>query len=280
MREINLPTTPFATAIASFTVGLVKLSVHGGIEDAAGSGSGTLVSIGDVRGILTASHVLENLPNRGQVGIVEFLAETVHYRKRVIEMADAKKITIGGEACAPHGPDLGFLRLPRESVGWFTGLNSFYNLKKHRNDATEDNPPTPNFMHAVIGLVEERTKPLPEERPGERRKGFGAVFSDGNIVSTDRKNEFDLIEFSPKRYSDTVLPSDFEGTSGGALWRVFFEIDQDQPKVVGSRLWGVPFHQSGPSNDGSRTITCHAISGVYGALMDLILNEWPQECAR
>jgi hypothetical protein len=202
----------------------------------------------------------------------------MHYRKRLIDMAGAKKISIGGEACAPEGPDLGFLRLPQESTGWFDGLNSFYNLKKHRDDA--DDKPAQHHMHAIVGLVGERTKTLPGERPGERRAGFEAVFSDGDILRTDRKNEFDLIEFAPKRYPDTDLPGDFRGTSGGALWRIFFDVDQDRAKVVACRLWGIPFLQSLPSQNGDRTLTCHAMTGVYGALLDLTAREWPEESAR
>jgi hypothetical protein len=152
MREVKLPTAQFSAAIASFTVGFVKLSVRDRVEHADCAGSGTLVSIGRVRGVLTAAHVLEHLPDKGEVAIVEFLGETIHYRKRVIDMAGAKKIKIGGEACAPDGPDLGFVRLPEESLGWFVGLNSFYNLNKHRNDVVEDKPPAPHFMHVVIGL--------------------------------------------------------------------------------------------------------------------------------
>src|ERR1700749_4876859 len=101
MREVKLSTAQFSAAVASFTIGFVKLSVRNGVEHGDCAGSGTLVSIGSGRGVLTASHVLENLTDKGQVGIVEFLGETVHFRKRVIEMADAKKISIGGEACGP-----------------------------------------------------------------------------------------------------------------------------------------------------------------------------------
>lgn len=280
MREVKLSTAQFSTAVASFTVGFVKLSVRDGVEHADCAGSGTLVSIGSVRGVLTAAHVLEYLPDKGQVGIVEFLNETIHYRKRVIDMAGAKKIKIGGEDYAADGRDVGFLRLPEESVSWFNGLNSFYNLKKHRDDVTENQPPAPHHMHAVVGLVHERAKDLPADRPGERRAGFEAVFSDGNIVGTERKNEFDLIEFAPKKYPDTNLPGDFEGTSGGALWRIFFDVDQDQAKVVASRLWGVPFVQTFPSNGKPHTLTCHAMAAVYGPLMNLIAKEWPEEAAR
>lgn len=280
MREVKLATAQFSAATASFTVGFVKLSVHNGVEHADCAGSGTLVSIGSVHGVLTAAHVLEHLPDRGQVGIVEFLGEAIHYRKRLIDMAGAKKIKIGGEAEATDGRDLGFLRLPEETLGWFKGLNSFYNLKKHRDDLPEHRPPAPHHMHAVVGLIHERTKDLPADRQGERRAGFEAVFSDGDIVRANRKNEFDLIEFAPKKYPDTNLPGDFEGTSGGALWRIFFDVEQDQAKVIASRLWGVPILQSSPSQKGVRTLTCHAMTGVYGALMDLIAKEWPEETAR
>jgi hypothetical protein len=40
----------------AYTVGLVKLKVHDRLEDAIGAGSGTLVRVGKVHGILTAAH--------------------------------------------------------------------------------------------------------------------------------------------------------------------------------------------------------------------------------
>jgi hypothetical protein len=52
--------------------------VHNRVEDAIGAGSGTLVSIGKIRGILTAAHVLAHRPDKGEVGIVEYRGQTVH----------------------------------------------------------------------------------------------------------------------------------------------------------------------------------------------------------
>jgi hypothetical protein len=110
-RIVTIPTAGVSNAMAAYTIGFVKLEVHNNVEDAIGSGSGTLVSVGNVRGILTAAHVLDNLPDRGTVGIVEYQGESVHYRKRTIEMADTTRILLRGDAFGPDGPDLGFLRL-------------------------------------------------------------------------------------------------------------------------------------------------------------------------
>jgi hypothetical protein len=83
-RIVNVPTAGISQAMAAYTIGFVKLEVHDRVEDAIGAGSGTLVSIGKVYGILTAAHVLAHLPDSGAVGIVEYRGETIHYRKREI----------------------------------------------------------------------------------------------------------------------------------------------------------------------------------------------------
>jgi hypothetical protein len=75
------------------------------------------------------------------------------------------------------------------------------------------------------------------------------------------------------RTGPTLLPI-------GRANTIFYELDnQDQPKIVASRLWGVPFWQTFPSSGKPHTLTCHAMSGVYGALIDLIAGEWPKEVA-
>jgi hypothetical protein len=60
-RIITIPTAGASQAMAAYTIGLVKLEAHIRLEDAIGAGSGTLASVGKVRGMLTAAHVLDNL---------------------------------------------------------------------------------------------------------------------------------------------------------------------------------------------------------------------------
>ncbi|MGJ5036192.1 hypothetical protein ACQR13_18975 [Bradyrhizobium sp. HKCCYLRH3059] len=274
---VTIPTTAISDAIAAYTIGFAKLEIRDRVEDAVGAGSGTLVSVGRVRGILTAAHVLANLPDEGAVGIVEYSGQTVHYRKRTIDMANATKIVLRSDAFGLDGPDLGFLRLAPDTVGWFEAIGSFYNLLKHRSDASEAEPSL-EYIDAVIGMIDERTRDLPAERPRERRKGFEALFSNGTISSSCTVGGYELFDFVPTDYPDFQLPGDYGGTSGGAIWRIYLKIDGEKPNIAAVRLWGVPYYQT-KEDDGGHILTCHGTGGVYGALLDKIVASWPEESA-
>jgi hypothetical protein len=72
MTDIT-PLIPIAgSSIAPFSIAFAKLNVVGGEEDATPAGSGALVTVGSLHGILTAAHVLEALPDHGEVGLIRF----------------------------------------------------------------------------------------------------------------------------------------------------------------------------------------------------------------
>jgi hypothetical protein len=100
-----------------YTVGFLILSRRDGIEDAHPAGSGSLVAVGSTRGILTAAHVLTNLPDRGPVGLVRFPRNACMTQKQTIDMSFSEKLTIAATDFGPDGPDLGFLRLSPTEVG-------------------------------------------------------------------------------------------------------------------------------------------------------------------
>lgn len=58
--------------IRDMTIGLMNLSEAPGQEDAQPVGTGTLVSIDDTFGLLTAAHVIAALPRQGPIGFVRF----------------------------------------------------------------------------------------------------------------------------------------------------------------------------------------------------------------
>ncbi len=276
-RTITIPTAAVSDAMAAYTIGFAKLEVHERVEDAIGAGSGTLVRVGKVHGILTAAHVLVHLPDSGAVGIVEYRGQTIHYRKRTIEMANTTKIVLRGDAFGPDGPDLGFLRLAPDTVGWFEAIGSFYNLLKHRSD-TSGAAPSPDSTDAVVGMIDERTKDLPAERPHERRKGFEALFSNGTVSNDRIVGGYDLCDFAPTDYPDFTLPGDYGGTSGGAVWRIYLKVDGEKPDIAGVRLWGMPYYQT-KKEGGGHVLTCHGMGGIYGSLLDAIVKKWPEETA-
>lgn len=52
-----------------YMIGFVLLSAQGNIEIAESAGSGTLVTINGVKGILTAAHVVEKISKQQEVGL-------------------------------------------------------------------------------------------------------------------------------------------------------------------------------------------------------------------
>lgn len=273
---VSIPTEQISQEIANFTIGFAKLIVRDNIEDAIGAGSGTLAVLGPVHGVLTAAHVLDSLPNTGPVGLVRYLNENGRYQKQTIDMAGATKLVIRAEEFGMNGPDLGFLRLPADSVGWLKAINSFYELRRYRDEYIAGKLPDGSPLMALVGMIDERTKDLPPERRGQRRKGFEALFTDGDIVSGRIRDRHELMDFVPKNYPDFKLPGSFEGTSGGAIWQLFLQMVDGQAKVVAKRYWGIPFYQRRRTGK-TAVLICHGPDGIYKAMFDKIVDTWPSE---
>jgi hypothetical protein len=271
-RKVNIPTAQISQDISNFTIGLAKLSVHDRVEDALCAGSGTLASIGHVDGLLTAAHVLNELPKEGDVGIILYRDRSL--QKQVIKMENTDQVVIRGEIFGADGPDLGFLRIPHENVGWLKATNSFYNLTKRRDQVLAKETPASYFADAVIGMIDEFTKEIPVSEPKKRAKMFSAIFCNGSAKDNRDSNGYDLMDVEVTSYPDFPLPNSFEGMSGGALWRIYFNEENDVPSIVERRLFGVPFHQS-LAQDGARIITCHGPVGIYRTLIDEVSKKWP-----
>ncbi|MCW5692027.1 MAG: hypothetical protein KIT48_06655 [Pseudolabrys sp.] len=274
-RLVRIPTAKIGEEISDLMIGLARLTVHGRIEDALCAGSGTLVTIGRLDGLLTAAHVLEKLPTSGEVGIVLYRNGLV--QKQTIRMEYTDQVSVAGDSFGPNGPDIGFLRLPQENVGWLKATNTFYNVSKRRDDVLASQAPAPNHVDAVVGMVDELTKEIPAPRPKMRAMAFSAIIFDGIIESERFEHGFDILEFSATTYPDFPLPSSFAGVSGGALWRIYFTEQEGAPEIVAKRLLGVPFYES-PKARGMQ-ISCHGPLSVYGRLYDLVAEKWPSEIA-
>jgi hypothetical protein len=174
-------------------------------------------------------------------------------------MANSTKIVLRGDAFGPDGPDIGFLRLTPDTVGWFDAIGSFYDLLKHRTDASGAAPLTA-YTDAVVGMIDERTKDLPAERPRERGKGFEALFSNGPVSGERTGDGYDLFDSASTDYPDFTLPGNYGRTSGGAVWRIYLKLDGEKPDIAGVRLWGMPFHPT-KKDDGGHLLSCHERPG-------------------
>lgn len=252
---------------------------NNGIDDAASAGSGTLVMVGKLHGILTAAHVLDALPPQGRVGIITHLEAPHQYQKPTIRMEHTEPpVILRGDTFGPDGPDLAFLKLPDENIGWLAAKYSFYNLTRRRDDVLAGRAPSQYRSDTLTGTVQSFTSDAPSNNPRTRHKLFYSAMWQAMLISAEEK-EFDLDRYIIMGDPTLMVPESIAGTSGGSVWRTYVVLENDKPRIIEQRLIGVPFFES-TSHDGTqKIITCHGPKGIYGRLIDNIFKRWPDAAA-
>jgi hypothetical protein len=110
--------------LSNYSIGFVRLNLRDGVEAATQAGSGTLVRADGCPGILTADHVLSNLPDSGLVGLILSLRGGSAIQRPTIRMEGVRKIRLGPASYDRNGPDLA-LGILRPSDVSSLGANEF-----------------------------------------------------------------------------------------------------------------------------------------------------------
>ena len=117
---------------ANFAVGFVK--IEGQEDDAVPAGSGTFVTAAGRHAILTADHVLEALPSKGEFGLVLPNPDTRPRLHRYrLAASNVRKVTVGKASHDCNGPDLGLLVLGNPDIEKLGASKVFYNLASRRD---------------------------------------------------------------------------------------------------------------------------------------------------
>lgn len=228
-------------------------------------GSGTLVQMGGLSGILTAAHVLDALPDEGEVGIARLTStrriqtETITYRR------DDLFIDWRGYA-DPRGPDLGFVALDPDAAGSLAAGQTFLNLDVRRGPALADPQQRGPYLHVLWGIVGEWTDQTSAGQPVIKSL-CGAVA----VVGCSDQDSYDLCELEVSYEAPLATPDNFQGVSGGGLWRIFFS---DDGSVQQRELVGVPFWQHSSVED-LRRLVCHGPKSIYDYLPGKLGAKWP-----
>src|SRR5260370_23235923 len=93
-QTVQIPTAEIGRHAANFTIGFGNLSVRDNVEYVESAGSGTLVTVGSLQGILTAAHVLDALPDDGAVAIILNSESSAHFRKVKKRIKKADKLLL------------------------------------------------------------------------------------------------------------------------------------------------------------------------------------------
>ena len=253
--------------LADHMVGFVLL----GEDDAFYGGSGTFVSIGDVKAILTAEHVLDNLPEEGPVGLAMPTRFGAPLGLPHIRMEHVTPIRFGRSENEGEGPDLGLLVLPPPVASAIPSTKTFYNLSKRRKQVLESPAAIDGGPWLLVGSADEWTADGPPEAGFTRVKEFQGAVGFGLAENERIIGDFDYLDY-PAEYDENYEgPENYKGYSGGSLWQILCVMKDDKIIVKDRILSGVAFWQSGKTGS-ERRIKCHGRKSIYQRVIDEVMR--------
>jgi len=254
-----------ADPIKLYTIFLLSVQGSGNHEIIQPIGSGTLVSCRSSYGIVTAHHVIASsvYQKAHEIGFVT--GTTAHRGKLPKDILS--EITVGKPLPLSNRPDLAFIRLPRESIGWLKAEKSFWNLDRWRKRIEEINLPKVAGLWFLLGSpVYSMGIEISGDSPREEIwfPGMAGYSAPPHFFEED---EFDYLELAIEIPGASAAKIDFSGVSGGGIWQVIL-IDKGHGKIsIGECVYrGVAFYQTEIDDEGNRKIICHGLRSIYERL--------------
>jgi hypothetical protein len=265
VEELSLSQIPdtliesIGQAIANFSVGFVRVedTPHG--QDARLLGSGTLVTVNHTRAILTAHHVMKELPRDGRLGLI--LSSKPYPSTVSVEALHYLEIDRG--SVNSEGPDLGAVILSPPIAGSLEAVKSFYNMAPRRNRLLNEPPDINDGVWLVHGFVAERTVDERGVEGYEKVKGFYELTGHGWVKPPYSVGKYDYYAFPVNYLGQSVAPHKFGGMSGGGLWQVPLSRNSEGELTHQTPLLsGVVFYQERIEANRS-AVKCHGRRSVY-----------------
>jgi len=250
------------TQLSYFSVGLTKR-----VEGAGSTviGSGTLVSVGGRRGILTCGHVAEVYKDLAEIGMVHFAK--AGDQKRIVQLGETRTIILESSPEWSEGElDLAFTLLPHSVASSIAAQHLFMNMEINKGKMDVGEPQGAGWTDAMLGLVAEfSAKPFVDS--GQFISPMRGVLHTGNVIA----QENGLLTIKPKAYNLDKLPGSFGGMSGAGLWRVHFTESEAGPTILRYTLIGVTSWE----NKETKAVACQGWDRIDQALIPAIEKEFP-----
>jgi hypothetical protein len=258
--------------LAPYFIGFVNLQLTNGEADASIGGSGTLVSIGKIKGVLTAGHVIRSIMRHEVMGIV--LPSGTHQRI-TFRTAYCRQIELLGKE-ESKGPDLGFLVLPPDTAGTLQSIMSFYNMSLRADRMLTEPPPLSHGFWGITGFAFAEELTATNETPPKgysRAKIFKGGFGVGEVSGEEERDGFDYVKYKALYNQYYEGPDSFAGYSGGGLWQILVNLKMESPEIREPLLAGIAFYETekrkGPEGL-VRHIICHGKRSVYQLMLERI----------
>lgn len=270
-----------AQALSVYNIGfIVPEKVRDTIEGRLG-GSGTLVTIGGVDGILTAAHVVRPFQNHRRIGLILSCYPRIGSHEFTFDTHLCRVNEFHAQPDLPaEGPDLAFLALPPDTISTLKAKKSFYNLTKRRDMILDRPPPRDYGWWAIWGIADEWTtdEPAWDAPPNTKTKGFhGRLLARLFPYDWRTSEPFDYFKFDAPYGDNSGGPESLAGYSGGSVWQLLVAPDgYGKLKVVTRQLMGIPFYQSDLLSRGGkaiREVTCHGPESIYRTLIEHVRQQ-------
>ena len=253
--------------LSDFTVGFLRLEEGPHGPDALLLGSGILVALGSTFGILTAHHVIQELPRTGRLGL--FLSPT--FEPHSVDVNGLTYLPIARGTEDHVGPDLGAVLLAPSTAGTIAAKKSFYNLELRRERLLNDPPDPREGLWFLQGFPDENTSVQPDPILGHGFvKYFYSLGAIGRPQSVEQIGEHDYLTIPVSPNASPPIPRRFGGMSGCGIWQV--PLVREKSGVIRYKtflLSGVAFYQ-GPTAATGSSLRCHGRASLYGMAYDAI----------
>ncbi|TPL01366.1 hypothetical protein FJ938_20825 [Mesorhizobium sp. B2-4-14] len=256
---------PLAILATASLIGFFSIrDSNGNPTDPVSLGSGTLVRLpGDIFGVLTAAHVLDEIPTSGLLGFLTFTRQD-SVQQAKIDAQLTEKFYPPGWGPGEVMPDFGFLQIhDRDALSTIRARGcAFYDLEKRR----EIRGMTSNKLaweYYATGVVGESRIEIPAGADGSpKRTSFTAMAGHCSEVAKSTIGGFTIVNV---QVETDRHPTTYGGVSGGGLW-VITAPDGEFDKVQ-RFLTGVIFYQSDATDDGNRSIRAHGLDDIQAILI-------------
>lgn len=257
----------------NYAIGFVLPDVRAEAVDASLGGSGTLVTVDDIDGILTARHVIEHVEKSKHVGLV-LAGSGKQLHNVLLNMEHCRRVLFGPTGQPSDRPDLAFLGLPPDTVATVKAKKSFYNLSLRRERMLGAPAPLQDGIWVLSGFGGEWTGDGEAHQGFKKVKCFKGMHGAGKVATEYEEGGFDYLSYETLYNELYEGPDSYGGFSGGALWQLLLKPDGDELHIADRLLSGVPFLQSGKKSDANgqvtKEITCHGRRSVYRDLIDAV----------
>jgi len=256
-----------ARAVARYSIGFVDVkSPPRRSDDARLLGSGTLVSVGSERAILTAHHVLTVLPRGGRLGLI--LSPTA--QQHTVDTQDLAYVDIAPGRLDSEGPDLGAIVLAPSIASSIGAMKSYFKLDFHQEHMLQSPPHIRDGFWCVNGFVDEWTVLERVKEGWGLAKGFCNLSGAGGPEDAIVVGDHDYFAFPVSYAGRSVAPKSFGGMSGGGLWQIpLLRNAQGQIEHKPPLLSGVVFYQE-PTTETYCGVKCHGRLSVYKVAFEAI----------